>query len=137
VAFLDQLDGAAMHVEQRANFVVIAKAPLDRLIAFAKERGWRNLRLFSAAGNSFKHDYHAETPEGYQMPMMTVFHRQGDKIRHFWSSEMLYAPTDSGQDPRHCGTLEPLWKSSTSRPRADPPTGTNSWTTTAATDVLP
>lgn len=109
VAFLDQLDGAAMHVEQRANFVVIAKAPLDRLIAFAKERGWRNLRLFSAAGNSFKRDYHAETAEGFQMPMMTVFHRQGDEIRHFWSSEMCYAPADPGQDTRHCGTLEPLW----------------------------
>jgi predicted dithiol-disulfide oxidoreductase (DUF899 family) len=35
VAFLDQLEGAAMHVEQRTNFVVIAKAPLDRLITFA------------------------------------------------------------------------------------------------------
>jgi len=91
------------------NLVVIAKAPLDRLIAFAKERGWRHLRLLSAAGNSFKRDYHAETPEGFQMPMITVFRRQGDEIRHFWSSEMLYAPTDSGQDPRHTGTLEPLW----------------------------
>jgi predicted dithiol-disulfide oxidoreductase (DUF899 family) len=30
-------------------------------------------------------------------------------IRHFWSSELFYAPTDSGQDPRHVGTLEPLW----------------------------
>jgi predicted dithiol-disulfide oxidoreductase (DUF899 family) len=109
-AFLDQLDGAAMHVEAAGlNFVVIAKAPLDRLIAFAKERGWRHLRLLSAAGNSFKRDYHAETPEGFQMPMITVFRRQGDEIRHFWSSEMLYAPTDSGKDPRHTGTLEPLW----------------------------
>ena len=109
VALLDQLDGAAMHVEQRTNFAVIAKAPLVRLIAFAKERGWGDLRLFSAAGNSFKRDYHAETHEGFQRPMLTVFHRDGDEIRHFWSSEMFYAPTDSGQDPRHAGTLEPLW----------------------------
>jgi predicted dithiol-disulfide oxidoreductase (DUF899 family) len=109
VAFLDQLNGAAAHVEQRVNFAVIAKAPLERLIAFARERGWRNLRLFSAAGNSFKRDYHAETAEGFQMPMTTVFQRQGDEIRHFWSSEVLYAPTDPGQDPRHAGTLEPLW----------------------------
>jgi predicted dithiol-disulfide oxidoreductase (DUF899 family) len=91
------------------NFVVIAKAPLNRLIAFAKDRGWRHLRLLSAAGTSFKHDYHAETPEGHQMPMVTVFHRDGDAIRHFWSSEMFYAPTDADQDPRHTGTLEPLW----------------------------
>jgi predicted dithiol-disulfide oxidoreductase (DUF899 family) len=109
VAFLDQLDGAAMHVAQRINFAVIAKAPIDRVLAFAKERGWRHLRLLSSAGNDFKRDYHAETPEGFQMPMLTVFHRDGGQIRHFWSSEMLYAPSDPGQDPRHSGTLEPLW----------------------------
>ena len=108
-AFLDQLDGAAKHVEQKVNFVVIAKAPLERLLAFAKDRGWKNLRLLSAAGNNFKRDYHAETPEGIQMPITTVFHREGDEIRHFWSSELMYAPSDPGQDPRHNGTLEPLW----------------------------
>jgi predicted dithiol-disulfide oxidoreductase (DUF899 family) len=110
VAFLDALDGSAKHVEGAGfNFVVIAKAPLDRLTTFAKERGWRNLRLLSAAGNSFKRDYLAETPEGFQMPMVTVFHREGSEIRHFWSSEMLYAPADPGQDPRHAGTIEPSW----------------------------
>jgi predicted dithiol-disulfide oxidoreductase (DUF899 family) len=110
VAFLDALDGAVKHVDGAGfNFVVIAKAPLDRLTTFAKERGWRNLRLLSAAGNSFKRDYLAETPEGFQMPMVTVFHRDGSEIRHFWSSEMLYAPADPGQDPRHAGTIEPSW----------------------------
>jgi predicted dithiol-disulfide oxidoreductase (DUF899 family) len=109
VALLDQLDGAAMHVAQQTNFAVIAKAPLERLVAFSKERGWRNLRLLSAAGNTFKGDYRAETHAGFQRPMLTVFHRDGDEIRHFWSSEMLYAPTDPGQDPRHAGLLEPLW----------------------------
>jgi predicted dithiol-disulfide oxidoreductase (DUF899 family) len=45
------------------------------------------------------------------MPMLTVFHRDRGRIRHFWSSEMLYAPTEPNQDPhpRHVGTLEPLW----------------------------
>ena len=71
VALLDQLDGAAAHVEGAGfNLVVIAQAPLDRLLAFARERGWRSLRLLSSAGNSFKRDYHAETPEGHQMPML-------------------------------------------------------------------
>jgi predicted dithiol-disulfide oxidoreductase (DUF899 family) len=108
-AMLDQLDGAAEHVCQQINFAVIAKAPLPRVLAFAKERGWRRLRLLSAAGNTFKRDYHAETEQGDQMPMLTVFHRDGDTIRHFWSSELLYAPTDPGQDPRHVGTIEPLF----------------------------
>jgi len=108
-ALLDQLDGAAGHIGQRINFVVIAKAPLPRILAFAQERGWRRLRLLSSAGNNFKRDYHAETTEGFQMPMLNVFRREGGEIRHFWSSEMLNAPTDAGQDPRHVGTIEPLW----------------------------
>ena len=109
VAFLDQLDGAARHVEQQLNLVIVAKTPLDRLLAFAKDRGWRHLRLLSSAGNSFKRDYGAEDHDGQQQPMMNVFRRGSDGIRHFWSSEMLYAPSDPGQDPRHMGTLEPLW----------------------------
>jgi predicted dithiol-disulfide oxidoreductase (DUF899 family) len=109
-AFLDALDGAAKHLEAGGvNFVVIAKAPLERVIAFAKERGWRNLRLLSSAGNNFKRDYLAESPEGMQLPLTTVFHRHGGEIRHFWSSELMFAESDPGQDPRHNGTIEPVW----------------------------
>ena len=109
-AFLDQLDGAIPHVEAAgANFAAVAKAPLARVIAFARDHGWRNLRLLSAANNRFKRDYHGEDEQGQQVPMLTVFHRSGDGIRMSWASEMFYAPTDPGQDPRHNGTLEPLW----------------------------
>ncbi len=109
VGLLDQLDGAAEHASQHVNLVVVAKAPLSRVLAFGRERGWRRLRLLSSAGNTYNTDYFAETPEGIQRPMLTVFHRDGDVIRHFWSSELLSAPTDPGQEPRHVGTLEPLW----------------------------
>jgi len=108
-AMLDQLDGAAEHVSQQINLAVIAKSPLPRILTFAEERGWRRLRLLSSAGTNFKRDYHGETAAGDQMPMLNVFDRDGDAIRHFWSTELLYAPTDPGQDPRHVGTLEPLW----------------------------
>ncbi len=109
-ALLDQLDGAAGHLDAAGfNFVVIAKAPLERLTTFGRERGWTRLRLLSSAGNDFKRDFHAENKEGEQMPMVTVFHRAADGIRHFWSSEMLYEPTEPGQDPRHAGLIEPLW----------------------------
>jgi predicted dithiol-disulfide oxidoreductase (DUF899 family) len=109
VALLDQLDGAAEHAAPRLNFVVVAKAPLERVLTFARERGWRRLRLLSSAGNTYNRDYHAETEAGEQRPMLNVFHRDGDAIRHFWGSELFYAPTDPGQDPRHVGTLEPVW----------------------------
>jgi predicted dithiol-disulfide oxidoreductase (DUF899 family) len=109
VALLDQLDGAVEHTIPLVNFAVVAKAPLARVLAFASERGWRRLRLLSSTGNAFNRDYHAETADGAQRPMLNVFHRDAQVIRHFWGSELFYAPTDPGQDPRHVGTLEPVW----------------------------
>ena len=108
-AFIDQLEGAAEHVNQHINLVVVARTPLPRLLAFAEERGWRRLRFLSSANNTYNADYHAETAEGAQRPMLTVFHRDADAIRHFWSSELFYAPNEPGEDPRHVGTVEPLW----------------------------
>src|SRR6266508_5105972 len=109
VAFLDQLEGAAEHASQRVNLAVVAKSPLSRIVTFAKKRGCRRRRLLSSANNTYNRDYHGETAEGSQRPMLNVFHRDGETIRHFWGSELFYAPTDPGQDPRHVGTLEPLW----------------------------
>jgi len=109
VALLDQLDGAVEHASQLVNFVVVAKSPLPRVLTFAQERGWGQLRLLSSAGNTYNRDYHAETADGSQRPMLNVFHRDEGVIRHFWGSELFYAPTDPGQDPRHVGTLEPVW----------------------------
>ena len=108
-AFLDQLDGAAEHASQHVNLAVAGKAPIEPILTFAAERGWRRLRLLSSAGTTYNRDYLAETPDGEQQPMLNVFHRDGDTIRHFWGSELFYAPEDPGQDPRHVGTLEPVW----------------------------
>jgi predicted dithiol-disulfide oxidoreductase (DUF899 family) len=108
-ALVDQLDGAVEHARQHVNFAVAAKAPLPRVLTFAGERGWRRLRLLSSGGNSYNRDYLAETPEGHQRPMLNAFHRDRGEIRHSWGSELLYAPTVDGQDPRHVGTIEPIW----------------------------
>jgi predicted dithiol-disulfide oxidoreductase (DUF899 family) len=109
VALLDQLDGAVEHALPHINLAVVAKAPLPRVLAFADERGWRRLRLLSSASNGYNRDYRAETAEGHQRPLLNVFHRDGETIRHFWGSELFYAPTDADQDPRHVGTIEPVW----------------------------
>jgi predicted dithiol-disulfide oxidoreductase (DUF899 family) len=109
VALLDQLDGAAEHASEQLNLAIVAKAPLPRLLVFAEERGWRRLRLLSSARNTYNRDYLGETAEGHQRPMLNVFHRDGETIRHFWGTELFYAPSDPGQDPRHVGTLEPVW----------------------------
>jgi predicted dithiol-disulfide oxidoreductase (DUF899 family) len=109
VGLLDQLDGAAEHAAQHLNLVIVAKAPLPQVLVYARERGWRRLRLLSSSGNTYNRDYFGETADGAQRPMLNVFHREGDLIRHFWGSELFYEPPDPGQDPRHLGTLEPLW----------------------------
>jgi predicted dithiol-disulfide oxidoreductase (DUF899 family) len=108
-AMLDALDGAAQHIRQHVNFAVVAKAPVSRLLAHAHQRGWRGLRLSSSAGTTYNRDYFGEDAEGAQRPMLNVFRREGEVIRHFWGSELLDAPTEPGQDPRHVDSIDPLW----------------------------
>jgi predicted dithiol-disulfide oxidoreductase (DUF899 family) len=123
--FLDGLDGAAEHIGQRVNLAVVAKSPLPRILAFARERGWHRLRLLSTAGNTYDRDYYGDSTalsaavreqqefkagEEWDMPMLNVFHRDGDgAIRHFWGSEVLYVPPEPGQEYRHNDLLDPLW----------------------------
>ncbi len=107
--FLDAFDGVAEHAAQRVSLAVAAKAPLPRILAHARQRGWRRLRLLSSAQNTYNRDYHGENTDGSQMPILNVFRRDGGLIRHFWASELLYAPSEPGQDPRHGDTIDPLW----------------------------
>jgi predicted dithiol-disulfide oxidoreductase (DUF899 family) len=108
-SILDSLDGAARHVTQRANLVVIAKSPLVRIRAFARERGWRNLRLVSSAANNYNLDYRGEDANGAQWPALNVFVKRGGRVHHFYATELLFAPTERGQDPRHVDLIWPLW----------------------------
>jgi predicted dithiol-disulfide oxidoreductase (DUF899 family) len=108
-SFLDALDGAARHVDQRVNLAVVVKSPLPRVLAHARNRGWRHLRLLSSAGNSYNLDYFGESEGGDQLPMLNVFHRDDGMIRHFWGSELMFATPEPGQDPRHSDTIDPQW----------------------------
>jgi predicted dithiol-disulfide oxidoreductase (DUF899 family) len=108
-SILDSLDGAAAHLTRRLNLVVVAKSDPDRIRSFARERGWHHLRLLSSRNNAYNRDYHAETPAGEQMPILSVFIRDGDQFRHSWSSELMYAPRDEGLDPRHVDSIWPIW----------------------------
>src|SRR5262245_21183332 len=122
--FHDGFDGSARHILQRANFVVVAKSPLPRLLAFARERGWRYLRLLSTAGNNYDRDYFGDSTalsramrdqqefkpnEEWDMPMLNVFRREGGTVRHFWGSELLYVPPEEGQEYRHNDLLDSVW----------------------------
>jgi predicted dithiol-disulfide oxidoreductase (DUF899 family) len=108
-SILDALDGEAPHIAQRVNLAVVARSPIQRLRDFARERGWRNLRLLSSASNTYNRDYHGETGEGGQLPSLNVFVRRDGVVRHFYNTELLFVPTERGQDGRHVDLIWPLW----------------------------
>ncbi|WGS52814.1 DUF899 domain-containing protein [Paraburkholderia sp. D15] len=109
-SLLSAYDGEMPDILQRVAFAVIGRAPIERLVAFKEERGWRYLRLYSSGCNTFNRDYAAEDPDGYDNPALNVFTRAADgTVRHFWGAEMGPSTADPGQDPRGAPDLMPLW----------------------------
>ena len=51
-----------------------------------------------------------------QRPVASVFTKRDGVIRHFWSSELIAAPTEEGQHPRHVDYMWPFWKMQDSTP---------------------
>lgn len=109
-SMLDGLDGNARHAGQRVDLVVIAKSPIQRIRAFARERGWRQLRLLSSAGTSYNRDYRGENDEAAQLPSLNVFVKRRGKVFHLYNAELLFAPAEPGQNNRHVDLLWPLWQ---------------------------
>jgi predicted dithiol-disulfide oxidoreductase (DUF899 family) len=108
-SFIDAIDGELEHVAQRVGFAVVARSPIERLREHARARGWRRARLLSSSANTFNADYHAESADGEQFPLAHVFVRRDGAIRHAYTPEMLFAPTEAGQSPRHIDSMWPLW----------------------------
>ena len=96
-------------MNQRVNFFVVAKSPIQRIRNVARERGWKHLRLLSSEGNTYNHDYHGEDEKGDQTPALNVFTRRDGKIYHFYNTELMFAPPDPPHDPRHVDLIWPLW----------------------------
>jgi predicted dithiol-disulfide oxidoreductase (DUF899 family) len=107
-ALLDALNGSAPHIRDRMNFAVVAKAPMGQIRDWADSRGWHNLRLLSSNGNSYNIDYGAER-DGNQLPAINVFRKTDDGVFHSYNAELLYAPSEEGQHPRHADAIWPLW----------------------------
>jgi len=59
-------------------------------------------------GNSYNRDYHGENEAGEQLPILNVFVRDGDELRHSWAAELMFVPNEAG-DPRHVDSIWPIW----------------------------
>ena len=100
-------DGEALDVEQRIALVLVARSPIERLVALKKQRGWQHLRLLADVSGEFTRDY--VSADDADVPAFNVFTRRDGSIRHFWSGEMGSGSEDPGQDPRGAPDLMPLW----------------------------
>lgn len=106
-AFMDSVAGQIKHISQRAGFAVIAGNDIEPLGALFRARGWDDIPFVSAAGTSFSADFHTQTADGAQIPMCNVFVKRDGVVRHFWTSELFFAPSEF--HPRHVDMLWPLW----------------------------
>jgi predicted dithiol-disulfide oxidoreductase (DUF899 family) len=84
-----------------AAFVAIAKAPAERINAWARKRGWSQIALVSGSNSTYQADYKCqEDSDDMQLPVMHVFRRRDGKIFHFWGTETMEG---------HVDTVWPYW----------------------------
>jgi predicted dithiol-disulfide oxidoreductase (DUF899 family) len=104
-SLVDGFDRTWYQVTQSgAAFVAIAKAPADRINAWAKKRGWSQIALVSGFESPFQADYKCQgDSDDMQWPVMHVFKRQDGKIFHFWGTEL------NANSANHVDTVWPYW----------------------------
>jgi predicted dithiol-disulfide oxidoreductase (DUF899 family) len=106
-AMLTSWDGTARNLRERVAIAVTARSPIERLVDFKKDRGWRNLPLYSDTKGDYTRTY--VTPDDGDVPGLNIFTRRDGAIHHFWAGEMSGEMADPGQDPRGAPDLDSLW----------------------------
>jgi predicted dithiol-disulfide oxidoreductase (DUF899 family) len=124
VHLLDSVNGGARKIGERASLYIVAKSPLVRLVDWGRERGWDQLQFVSTAGNRYDADYFGDSsqipaairkmrdPKGgpdWDETMFNVFRLDHGRVRHFWGSELTWAPAESGQDHRSGDSVNALY----------------------------
>jgi len=107
-SFLGSFDIPVRDITQRVAFAVIGRSPVERQLAFARERGWRNLKFYATKTDDFARDYRGLAPDGSEWPAFDVWVRRDGKVYHFWGAE-FGETADPGQDPREAPDPTPLW----------------------------
>ncbi len=98
----DHFDGAVVHLAQRdVAFVVVSRAPLQRIEKFKRRMGW-HFKWVSSFGNDFNFDYQVSaSPE-----------EKGDRQSRSITMQKLISPATSGRAPA-CSSKTPPVRCST------------------------
>lgn len=127
--FIDGLNGVAKHLAQRFDLVIIAKAPITAVRAYAQKRNWKDLRFLSSHDNSFNKDMGLERPhwmkELNQGPGLSVFQyeekseSQGDveggksgkdgNVRFWYQTTPHFGKRKENEVIRAMDLLTPVW----------------------------
>jgi predicted dithiol-disulfide oxidoreductase (DUF899 family) len=100
-SLMDGFDRTWYSVTRDAAFAAIAKAPADRINAWAKERGWSQIALVSGLQSAFQADYRCQgDSDDMQLPVMHAFTKRDGAIFHFWATEL---------PGNHVDTVWPYW----------------------------
>jgi len=102
----DGYDGIVPHLRQRLSFAVLVAGDPGAFAAYARSRGWRHLRIVSAAGSDLKRRLGFEQADGSQWPGASVFRRSADGgLLHTYSVCADFAPGEL----RGMDLLTPFW----------------------------
>ena len=102
----DGYDGVVMHLKQRVNFAVLIAGDVKTFSEYARDRGWQQLRVVSAAESGLKQRLGFEMDDGAQLPGVSVFVRQTDgSMNHFYSQSAVMG----GGEFRGMDLLTPVW----------------------------
>lgn len=86
---VDGFDRMAYQVGEDAAFVVVGKAPANRINEWANKRGWKQIDLVSGCESTYQVDYGCESAsDGRQHAKLNVFKKMDGSIFHFWGSEI-------------------------------------------------
>jgi predicted dithiol-disulfide oxidoreductase (DUF899 family) len=107
--WLGAVNGNAADIKQRVGLKILGRSPVERQIAFAQERGWRDLDFVQTVSDDYANDLKLINADGSENPALVVFKRDGERVRLFWASEMTAEMADPGQDPRDAPDIASLW----------------------------
>jgi len=107
--WLGAVNGNAADIKQRVALKVFGRSTVERQLAFAAERCWRDLDFVQTVGDDYAKDIGAIDVNGMEWAAIDVFKRDGDKVRLFWAAEMAKDMADPGQDPRGAPDIASLW----------------------------
>ena len=77
-SFVGSLDIPARDIEQRLSIAIIGRSPVARQLAFARERGWRNLKFYEPIGDDFARDFQWVV-DGDEWAQVLVWKRDGER----------------------------------------------------------